>query len=697
MLKTGRLPLLLVFIALLFPGFASSGERTPGRVDDLNRAAEKLLSGEELLSGDLKQAIELNQAARQLAEELNYQQGLGRALLIQTRILLREKKFLEAEETCRRALGIFVRLNDNSAVCDAHFRLAFMFDLQGQYDLAIKHYMKTLETADPEVNREKMLASYLNLGILFRRTRNHRQSQFFIEQGRELAQKAGDKYFQGLFAQQNGLDALDNPAVALRHYESAASFYESCGRFDLAKQIKSNMASLQLTLGQPERALALLTEIEDFIVAQNNFYTMTYFFINYARAQAALQRPAAAERCFNQALAAAEQSAPNEEIAVLAAYSEFLYQQGEYKRSFDLYKKMVSLQEELVNLEKQKAISELQEQYQAESRAREIEVLKKDRRIARLARQWLIALLLLILLVLGLVLKKYFEFFAFWRKERQVGQYRLAEILGSGGIGVVYKGYSLRDKKKTVAVKLLKEEAGIDTASVKRFQREGAIVDRLQHPHIVRVLERGEQDGRFYLVMEYLPGRTLDQLIRERGRLPLATCLEILHQACSALAHIHQKGVIHCDLKPQNIMILEPEQNPVYVKLLDFGLSKVFHHSRLTTVGVVMGTFPYLAPEVFLNQGQSFASDVYSLGIIGYQMLCGRLPFEDDSLTVLVSRIIRDEPHSIALTRPEIPSELEELLAKMIDKNPQNRPDIEAGLRILSNICQEKVISATCT
>lgn len=287
------------------------------------------------------------------------------------------------------------------------------------------------------------------------------------------------------------------------------------------------------------------------------------------------------------------------------------------------------------------------------------------------------------------LLRRYLRAVSFWKKRTQVGHYRLLETIGSGGMATVYRARDLQGEGRIVALKLLREENFHDEAQKRRFRHESLISATLDHPHIVRVFERGETQDCFYIAMELLDGASLARLMRARGPLPLADAVTIMRQVIDALGAIHGRQIVHRDMKPENVMICERPGQPLFVKLLDFGLAITPAQSRLTMSGVVMGTVRYLPPERIRDGVSSPAGDIYSAGIILYEMLTGTKPFWSEGTGEVIHRILDTEPLPAREINPAVPPEAEALIAAMIDKDPARRPslrEIEDQLSKLSEI-----------
>lgn len=287
------------------------------------------------------------------------------------------------------------------------------------------------------------------------------------------------------------------------------------------------------------------------------------------------------------------------------------------------------------------------------------------------------------------LLRRYLRAVSFWKKRTQVGHYRLLETIGSGGMATVYRARDLQGEGRIVALKLLKEENFHDEAQKRRFRHESLITATLDHPHIVSVFERGETEDCFYIAMELLEGTSLARLMRSRGPLPLADAVTIMRQVVDALGAIHGRQIVHRDLKPENVMICERAGQPLFVKLLDFGLAITPAQSRLTMSGVVMGTVRYLPPERIRDGVSSPAGDIYSAGIILYEMLTDSKPFWSEGTGEVIHRILDTEPLPAREINPAVPPAAEALIAAMIDKDPARRPtltEIEERLEKLAEI-----------
>jgi serine/threonine protein kinase len=239
--------------------------------------------------------------------------------------------------------------------------------------------------------------------------------------------------------------------------------------------------------------------------------------------------------------------------------------------------------------------------------------------------------------------------------------------------------YLARDTEldRPVAVKVLAENAAGDDGLRKRFVREARLAARLSHPNVVNVFDAGEEDGRPYLVMEHVEGETLADLLARRGRLPSEEVRGLGVQAARGLAHAHAAGLVHRDVKPQNLLLREDGT----LKIADFGIARAAEGTALTQAGTVLGTAAYLAPEQALGEQATPASDVYSLGAVLYELLTGEPPYEFDSLADLAEQQRQHAIRPVRELAPDVPRDLEDIVMRCLARNPAYRPaDLEQEL-----------------
>ena len=254
------------------------------------------------------------------------------------------------------------------------------------------------------------------------------------------------------------------------------------------------------------------------------------------------------------------------------------------------------------------------------------------------------------------------------------GRYETGERLGTGGMSSVYKATD-RILERTVAVKILAEHLHDDERFVERFKREALAVAKLIHPNIVQVYDTGVDQGRHYIVMEYVEGRSGAQILQRQGAVEPEVAAEVGVQACAGLDYAHRRGIIHRDVKPGNLMIVGGPVGggEMIVKLTDFGIARAIEQTRITQVGSVVGTAAYLAPEQVRGEEATPATDVYALGVVLYQFLTGRLPYEGSSLAELAVRQQNEKPLPPSTYDGDIPEPLGAAVLRALEGDPNRR------------------------
>lgn len=313
-------------------------------------------------------------------------------------------------------------------------------------------------------------------------------------------------------------------------------------------------------------------------------------------------------------------------------------------------------------------------------------------------RWWFILLGLIVFSLLSYfivsALKNLYKLMNFWKNKNYIGKYRIIGQIGQGGMANIFKANHGKNRKKKdlCALKLMRDEYIFNAVYRSRFLNEGEIIDKIDHPHIVKVFERGEHNNNLFIAMELVDGSTLAELIEQKGPLPVGDCLDIMMQLCDALAVIHRAGIIHRDLKPANIMLVKKGDNDKFVKLLDFGLAKTRSLSRVTETGMAVGTLNYLSPEQIMDSTYSTASDIYAAGVIFYEMLTGERPYKGETPIEMIQAIFKNEVKEPKRLITNIPGKLNEILLTMIDKNPENRPSAEVLKIILQKLKPKKLL-----
>ena len=248
-------------------------------------------------------------------------------------------------------------------------------------------------------------------------------------------------------------------------------------------------------------------------------------------------------------------------------------------------------------------------------------------------------------------------------------RYEVQSVLGAGGMGVVLKAHD-RQLDEIVALKMLKGEVFMsDPAALERFKQELKLARRITHRHVVRTYDYAELDTYYVISMEYVKGITLKQLVRQRGMLPLKIGLQIGKQICAALDAAHEKGVVHRDMKPQNVLL----ESSGDVKIMDFGIARVADMKGMTSTGTVMGTPDYMSPEQAQGLEMDHRTDIYSTGVVLFEIFTGKLPFIADAPLAVLNKHVRELPPKPTSLNPNIPPELERILLKVLAKNPEQR------------------------
>src|SRR6478609_2504713 len=247
------------------------------------------------------------------------------------------------------------------------------------------------------------------------------------------------------------------------------------------------------------------------------------------------------------------------------------------------------------------------------------------------------------------------------------GRYRVVRKLGTGGMANVYLAED-QELGRSVAIKMLDERHSQDEQFVERFRREAKNAAGLSHPNIVSIYDRGQAEGTYYIAMEYLEGRTLKELLIARGPTPLAVAIDYARQILSALGFAHRHGIVHRDIKPHNVVVAPDGR----LKVTDFGIARS-GTSQMTETGSIIGTAQYLSPEQAKGAPVTPASDIYSVGIVLYEMITGSVPFTGDTPLEIAMKHLSTTPLPPSETRPEVPHELDSIVLRALAKDPEDR------------------------
>jgi hypothetical protein len=262
-------------------------------------------------------------------------------------------------------------------------------------------------------------------------------------------------------------------------------------------------------------------------------------------------------------------------------------------------------------------------------------------------------------------------------------RYEIEELVGTGGMSSVYRARD-RELERRVALKILHDHFASDPEYVERFRREARAIARLNHPNIVTVIDRGEFEGRQFIVFEHVPGENLKEVVEREGPLPVSQALALTRQIARGLAFAHEQGVVHRDVKPQNVLLDESGT----AKVTDFGIARSLHPEEgLTQSGTLLGTSHYISPEQASGQPVDERSDQYSLGVLLYELLTGEVPYPADGFMAVAMRHLRDPVPSVRERRPGVPKAVDEIVARAMAKRPEDRFPSTAAMMAAIEAC----------
>ena len=254
------------------------------------------------------------------------------------------------------------------------------------------------------------------------------------------------------------------------------------------------------------------------------------------------------------------------------------------------------------------------------------------------------------------------------RKNVIADRYEVVSHIGQGGMADVFLAVDTILNRQ-VAIKILRADLSTDAVSILRFEREAQAAAALAHPNIVEIYDVGDYKGHHYIVMEYVTGKTLKQVIRSRGPLVNEEAVDIMKQLCSAISEAHSRGIIHRDIKPQNVIVKADGS----IKILDFGIATAKGSMQLTQANNVMGSVHYLAPELAKGEAASPQSDIYALGIVLYEMLAGDVPFKADQAVQIALKHMREPMPDVRLINASVPQSIANVITRATAKDPNNR------------------------
>ncbi|MCP4218678.1 MAG: protein kinase [bacterium] len=590
-----------------------------------------------MVKGDLEKALRFCNESLDNYRIINDKPGMADAMNALGMLYINIDYLNTAQGYLLDALKIRENSGNKAQLSASYLHLGILYYNLEDFSKALQYYSRALNLSKTLKAQRAIMVCLYYTGLCYQKLQKNEQAIDYLHQGLDLAKKRKHQYYIAAFAGNLG-DIYGNRkqyAKALEHLQQARSIQET-------HKFKGALVYTAYYTGN------VYLQLKDYSQFHHN-YKQTLKLAKELKDKKTLER-------------------------VYKKYAFFFASQGDYKQAFAFHKKYSETREWILNENKTKQIAELEIRFDAEKRQKELELLRKDNKIQKVTRNAFFIVLVLLSIILVLVFKKYLYLLAFWKMHKYIWQYRILEKIGSGGMGTVYRAHAVSDKTHMAAIKVLREELWEDEESRLRFKQEGMIIDKLAHPHIVKIFERGEHKGKLYIAMEYLRGITLARKIKEETHPDLTECYSIMIQIAEALAFIHSKDVVHRDIKPSNIMLVPGQDRTHLVKLLDFGVALMKFQTRLTQSGVLVGTISYTAPEQITDNCYSSAGDVYSLGITFYEMLTGDPAFRGETITAVVEKIIDQLPDEPTNSRPDIPVALNRLIMQMLCKDPDRRP-----------------------
>lgn len=644
--------------------------------------------------GDQDRAFELLDRSLAIFDQLGDDFQRARVLNRLGTIHLIKNSYGQALENFTEALALFRQEGVDLGISDCLGNIGITYWYLGDYEKALKYYLECVAVDEKSGNRAGLTINLGNIAILYDNLRKFPEAEKFYFKAEELYRKDND--LSGLAHTYNNLGDhykdLKDHQKALLYFQKSEKLAQKLKNRDLLAVVYSNMADIYLKAKAIDRAREQINRAFGFIAPGSESEATALLILGRIQSAGGEYRNAlkSLERALKIPTLSENKSLKKD---CLLEMSNIHKQTGDYRNAYDFYIRYSDVKNQLFNEESNLQLTRMQVEYDTLTKEKEIKLLKQNNEIQalRIGRQQIlrnafIIGFILVFIIFFLLLKKYFYFFSFWKRKNVVGHYQIMEKIASGGMGTVYKARNLMDKTGIFAIKVMREELFDNKTLAQRFKREASIMDQLDHPNIVKVNERGEHSGGLFIAMELLEGRTLAKFIATETNPPIHMVVKIMKQIVDVIGFIHKKGILHKDLKPDNIMLVHKENNPHFVKLLDFGLARLQTFTRLTETGMVVGSIHYLSPEQISGGTLSEKSDVYSIGIIFYELITGTRPFTGGTTVDIMKQVIDIQPMPVSSLRPDIPGELNDLIMSMLDKDPGNRPSTAVVSRTLADI-----------
>jgi len=641
------------------------------------------------------QSIERFQAALSLFRQAGERKMEASTLTHMSKVYTSLGQFPQAIAMAQLAIPIYTELKESRDLAIAHFNLGNAHNIRGDLQKALEAFLTALKIA--EQNDIKDAAPHLanSLGNVYSDLGEEMKALDYYQKAYQLIKGQGQELNEAM--------TLNNIACSYKNlgrYQEAEStfketiaFARSIGLREPQAKAWHNMGNLlglqnkwSLAITQYQKALQLQKELKN----QNGEALSRK---EIANAHFQLNDFSKAREELLLAIPIFQQNKSSKFLAESYRQVAEIYEKsGDFQKAYRNHRLYSDTKEEIINEEKNKKVVEVQQKYEAEQREKQIELLAKNNEILenanhiqqlQISRSQLqiflgLSLLLLVLALVALFLRRYLHLLAFWKKKSYIGHFHLEEEISKGGMGIIYRAKNLVKNTGPVALKVLREELALDEKQRQRFIQEGNLIDQLNHPNIVKVYERGETNQRLYIAMEFLDGKPLSVIIQEatqrREAIPFSLCLHLMQQIVSTLSSVHQQAIIHRDITPGNIFVTHSSQDPNFIKLVDFGIAKSYTVTGLTETGEILGTLNYLAPEIIEHREPTTASDIFSLGVVFYELLTLEKPFLSEEPLQVVKQVLEKSPLPPIRYRSDISAELNELVLSMLSKDPHKRP-----------------------
>ncbi|MCP4219857.1 MAG: protein kinase [bacterium] len=588
----------------------------------------------------------------------------------------------------KKCLPLLIQNNQIGRSISIYDAIGTTYMRLADYKNALQYQLKSLDLAEKN-NLNNKISSILNgIGLTYRYLDNFEKSRHYLERAWDIARK--------LQTSSNTLAIIDNlgelyywhfkdSEKSLEHFIKGLTMAEKFGSKRFTALFLSRLSVIQYhahrldaALDYCRRSVDIAQEIKDHLIYIKSTANLGEIYTAKKQYEKGLQ-------FLHSALKSANEIKAKDQIkTIYLKLAEAYEAKSDHKTALRYHKLFYKQSFELLNEVTSKKVTEIQTRYDTLEKEKKIQLLEKDNEAQRENRNFLFAALILAVILLALLVKRFIYLLSFWKSRKYIAHYRIVEEIGSGGVGIVYKAHSIKSKSDQVAIKVLREEYSRDETTRQRFKSEGSIIDKLSHPNIVNIREKGIYNDRLYLVMELLNGETLQQRIQREGAMEMTSAMSIMGQVADAIFYIHGKSIFHRDLKPANIILVADEEKRDTAKLLDFGLAREKFRTTITTTGVFMGTISYMPPEQLSGLPFSPRGDIFAMGVIFYEMLSGKSAFPGTSAPDVIRKILTETPVRLSDHRPATPPALCGLVEQMMDKSPEARPSLEAIVEVIS-------------